>query len=288
MAEDDMARRVEELEAMVAIFSEDEVEVSSDASHCTIRLSPRASLSVHLPHDYPSTTAPTPQLHIPSLPSLSTPPSPPHTGHATSIESLSAELVGMYIQGEEVLFQWAEHVRSVIDAQTSTAGSSPPLAPPEQSDSDAPNGSVFTPQSTRHGQRSRLFGPEAIDASNAVRIHHGELFHPPRSGPAENFQAHVAEVSSLAHVQWMLRELLQDKRIARATHNMFAYRFWDEQLGAQVADNDDDGEASSGQKLASLLDLMGVNGVMVVVSRWFGGTLLGPARFKHIANTARN
>lgn len=46
-------------------------------------------------------------------------------------------------------------------------------------------------------------------------------------------------------------------------------------------------ESMAGQKLASLLELMGTNDVLVVVSRWFGGTLLGPVRFKYIANVAR-
>ena len=50
--------------------------------------------------------------------------------------------------------------------------------------------------------------------------------------------------------------LLRDKRIAAATHNMLAYRFVDER-GVQVSYNDDDGESSSGKKLASLLELTG-------------------------------
>ena len=57
--------------------------------------------------------------------------------------------------------------------------------------------------------------------------------------------------------------------------------------GVQVSDNDDDGESSSGTKLAALLELANVNNVLVVVSRWFGGVLLGPVRFKYIASTAR-
>jgi putative IMPACT (imprinted ancient) family translation regulator len=32
---------------------------------------------------------------------------------------------------------------------------------------------------------------------------------------------------------------------------------------------------------------MGVDGVAVIVSRWFGGILLGPDRFKLICNCAR-
>lgn len=53
-------------------------------------------------------------------------------------------------------------------------------------------------------------------------------------------------------------------------------------------DNDDDGEKGSGAKLASLLQLSNVDNAMVIVSRWYGGTHLGPARFKHIASVARD
>ena len=38
---------------------------------------------------------------------------------------------------------------------------------------------------------------------------------------------------------------------------------------------------------ANLLDLTGAQDVIVVVSRWFGGVLLGPNRFKYIAMIAR-
>ena len=69
---------------------------------------------------------------------------------------------------------------------------------------------------------------------------------------------------------------------------MIAYRFVDrDRGGVQVSDNDDDGESSSGSKLASVLDLTHTNDVIVVVSRWYGGIHLGPARFKYIASTAR-
>lgn len=47
---------------------------------------------------------------------------------------------------------------------------------------------------------------------------------------------------------------------------------------AQVADNDDDGESGAGAKLAALLELMGVQNVFVVVTRWYGGVHLGPDR----------
>lgn len=52
-------------------------------------------------------------------------------------------------------------------------------------------------------------------------------------------------------------------------------------------DNDDDGEDGAGAKLAHLLAMRDDDGVIVVVSRWYGGIHLGPKRFAHIVNVAR-
>lgn len=81
--------------------------------------------------------------------------------------------------------------------------------------------------------------------------------------------------------------LKRDKKVARATHNMYAFRVFDVDRQAQVNDNDDDGENAAGGKMAELLAMMGVNDVIVVVSRWYGGIQLGPDRFRHINNVAR-
>ena len=175
---------------------------------------------------------------------------------------------------------------------------------------------TFTPHSSRFGQRVRHFDAGALDDSAyGVEVVSGASFHPPKSGASEAFQAHVARVRSVGEVQWVLATLLQDKRIARASHNMYAYRLTDER-GVLVSDCEDDGESGSGAKLAScafaehrtplsgahshaimhasrisasrrLLELTRVSNVFVMVTRWFGGIHLGPARFKHIASTAR-
>ncbi|CEP62383.1 uncharacterized protein LALA0_S05e04412g [Lachancea lanzarotensis] len=49
---------------------------------------------------------------------------------------------------------------------------------------------------------------------------------------------------------------------------------------------DDCGEAGAGQRLLTLLEHSGVTNVLVVVSRWYGGTPLGSARFRHITTAA--
>ena len=103
------------------------------------------------------------------------------------------------------------------------------------------------------------------------------------------FQAHVAAVHSIEDVRVALAWLKSDKKIARATHNIMAYRIAvdSSSAGRVLQDNDDDGETAAGSRLAHLLDVLGVQNVLVVVSRWFGGIQLGPDRFKHINNVAR-
>lgn len=49
---------------------------------------------------------------------------------------------------------------------------------------------------------------------------------------------------------------------------------------------DDDGEKYAGRKLVNLLVDMNVAG-SIVVARWYGGVLLGPARFEHIVDVAK-
>ncbi|XP_046751840.1 protein IMPACT-like isoform X2 [Diprion similis] len=52
-------------------------------------------------------------------------------------------------------------------------------------------------------------------------------------------------------------------------------------------DCEDDGETQAGSRLLHLLQIMGVKDAVVIVSRWYGGIQLGPDRFRHINNAAR-
>lgn len=52
-------------------------------------------------------------------------------------------------------------------------------------------------------------------------------------------------------------------------------------------DYDDDGETGAGKKLLELIkNNLNVNNIAVMVSRWYGGINLGPARFKMIKDVA--
>jgi putative IMPACT (imprinted ancient) family translation regulator len=107
------------------------------------------------------------------------------------------------------------------------------------------------------------------------------------------FQAHLCKVYSERDVKDSLHQLLtSSSKIQRASHNMYAWRITDttsREDGRIIIkhDNDDNGEDAAGNKLAFLLDMRKDENVLVVVSRWFGGTHLGPKRFAHIVNVSR-
>jgi hypothetical protein len=54
-----------------------------------------------------------------------------------------------------------------------------------------------------------------------------------------------------------------------------------------VEASSDDGEQYGGSHLLKVLNEEGTVDILVVCSRWFGGTMLGPIRFQHIEKCAR-
>lgn len=69
---------------------------------------------------------------------------------------------------------------------------------------------------------------------------------------------------------------------------MVAYRIAPRDGVALQADVDEDGEFGAGQKMMFLLNQMNALDVVIVVTRWYGGTHLGGLRFKYIAQLSRD
>ncbi|MCJ1245575.1 eIF2 kinase Gcn2p negative regulator [Trapelia coarctata] len=109
------------------------------------------------------------------------------------------------------------------------------------------------------------------------------------------FVARACSVSSPAQAAAYISILLAtDKKLAKATHNISAYRIRNQSSETPghnrelvYQDCDDDGETAAGGRLLHLLQVTDVWGVLVVVSRWFGGVKLGPDRFRVISEVAR-
>ncbi|KZS98580.1 ribosomal protein S5 domain 2-like protein [Sistotremastrum niveocremeum HHB9708] len=83
----------------------------------------------------------------------------------------------------------------------------------------------------------------------------------------------------------------------KASHEMAAWRFMTLKSGKDGlggpedfelrSGSADDGERYGGSKILNIMQKEGVIDAVVIVSRWFGGTMLGPIRFTHIEDCAR-
>jgi len=147
--------------------------------------------------------------------------------------------------------------------------------------------STLLPSNYKDNHSEGLLVDAFVEPEDTVEIISG----PPVTEKKSVFQAHLAlEIKSRHEVARAMQAIADLPKVSRATHNISAYRFTDESKGVPVlvADNDDDGEDGAGVKLAQLLDVMKAHGVLIVVSRWYGGIHLGPDRFKLINNAARS
>jgi len=132
----------------------------------------------------------------------------------------------------------------------------------------------------------RVSGEACDDASAskcAIEIIHGEASVEKKS----TFQSHLAFIDEVDQVSKVMDQLLAVSKLRHATHNIMAYRILSKGGSGYIQDYDDDGETAAGGRLMHLLQIVDAQNVIVVVSRWYGGVKLGPARFSHINNSAR-
>ncbi|KAF2789788.1 UPF0029-domain-containing protein [Melanomma pulvis-pyrius CBS 109.77] len=142
-----------------------------------------------------------------------------------------------------------------------------------------------------HENQSTATGNESAKVTQARDLDLGPeppwTVAPPITEKKSIFIARVALVSSPTQAKSYLSHFLAtDKKAARATHNITAWRIHG-QNEASYQDCDDDGETAAGSRILHLMQLMDVWDVMVVVTRWYGGVLLGPDRFRIINTAAR-
>ena len=332
---DNVERQADEWEALLAIYGDEEgalekisktdwkisltrEAVTGQASSSTSIDDIIATLSFTLPLQYPSSLPPKVSLKAPQW-----------IVDEPRLKQWEAELMELFSPDLEVVIVMVEHIKGLLLELFESGENGGALAMEnvnhdgeivEKAEEDetaiidnfsnATTNSTrtFVPPSSKFHQPTRVFDTAVIDSQHyATIIHAGSPFHPPKSGPAELLQAFVARVHSMEQVEWTLANLLlENKKVAKASHNMYAYRFHQRRPNSTSADNDkeeerngktslllvsdsdDDGEKGSGAKLASLLELTNTMDCIVIVSRWYGGIHLGPARFKWIASVGRD
>jgi len=90
-----------------------------------------------------------------------------------------------------------------------------------------------------------------------------------------------ASVSTRTDVDAVLSALKSDKAYAKATHNTWAAVL---PTGALKAD---DGESGAGMVILRMLERAGLDGHVVIVTRWYGGKKLGGDRFRRVQDATR-
>ena len=109
---------------------------------------------------------------------------------------------------------------------------------------------------------------------------------PPKTYNNSSFQCHHVAVNTQDDIVPALHVLYADSRIARATHNIYAYRL---QNGNSITEHyEDDGEWGAGRVLLNLLKDNNITNRLVCVTRWYGGTHLGKTRFRYIEEAGRD
>ncbi|ORC91318.1 uncharacterized protein TM35_000063230 [Trypanosoma theileri] len=146
------------------------------------------------------------------------------------------------------------------------------------------NSAMANAAAMREAEEEQLLQEHAEREATAVEVWAGT----PINDRKSKFVAHMARVRCEEDVRDVVMHLRQQKSIAEAAHpTIYAYRYIDS-AGVVHQDCDDDGETGAAGRILFLLEQMKVNGYVIVVTRWFGGILLGPDRFKHIMEVSRN
>ena len=104
---------------------------------------------------------------------------------------------------------------------------------------------------------------------------------------ASIFQAHAIKIKNKEEVDFYKKCLLSQKKIKKATHNITIYRYKKEETNQMVEDYDDDGEDGAGFRVLGVIQKMKLLNLFVMVTRWYGGTLLHQDRFKRINDSAQ-
>ncbi|XP_057309546.1 protein IMPACT-B-like [Hydractinia symbiolongicarpus] len=280
MSEANEIRR-NEIEALSAIYGKDFTlhdDETFDLRICCDKEKWWAvTISVLLPTTYPNKDPPIFEIHTECL-------------SGEELQSIYSQLDLLWKEnmGESILHIWTEKIRDMLFEKYETAKlfieSSAEEKERERSLTDLMRGE--SSEDMFHQQQMEEETPRStkkLSDSEVPKIISGETITLKKS----TFQGHVAIVHTLEEVKYVLRKLKENRKVAQASHNILAYRLSGTKENSYIQDYADDGEVNAGGRLLHLLQIMNVENIVVVVSRWYGGILLGPDRFRLISNCAR-
>nr|CAI5828532.1 unnamed protein product [Callosobruchus analis] len=249
---DNIVQQAEEMEALKSIF-ENRLQVDGATGTCSIDITKQVKLYITLVPEYPSQSLPKYDLLAPEL-------------SAEEKHHIEEEFHNLFETqgGEPLIYQMIMVVEEAVQKKENTKLSS-----------------IETEDISQNFDYAEHKAEDSLVA-NHLNIVHGQTITDRKSV----FQAHTCMVNSKEDVKLFMDTLLQNKKIANATHNITAYRI-SLPNGIIMQDCEDDGETKASGRLLEMLQNMKLENIMVVVTRWYGGVHLGPDRFRHINNAAR-
>ncbi|GIY53294.1 protein IMPACT [Caerostris darwini] len=276
--------QAEEMEVMTSIFDKEWKIINLNSYNIDIRNSFKKSVffEVFLPKDYPLNSPPRWEISAPWM-----------RKDAKEELKLILKNVSDENKGECILYALISRIQEFIeDPSTEDNISNNQKYNSTVSENELDSLSIKEPKNQAfpevfHGEciedRKSIFQTHAAADQALPEIFHGECIEDRKS----IFQAHAAKVTSEKQVKKILEKLKKCKKIAAATHNMFAYRI----LGNTkypIQNSDDDGEGRGGNVILTLLQKCEATNVVVIVTRWYGGVHLGTDRFRHICDAAKS
>ncbi|CAG8490066.1 11208_t:CDS:2 [Paraglomus brasilianum] len=264
------------------------INLTSDSTNQTFSSPKSITLTLYFPSTYPSQDPPVYEIN--SL----------YCGTLKIEDEIKKEIhegfKELFIPEEVVIFQWAEWLREYMEGKLDEVESKSRV---DEEDSrnrensginhrDHNDGNINGNHNDESSNVSDLRGDFSTSNADELNLACPSITHgTPLEHKKSVFVAHLAPVNNVNEVKAVREALLSNKKIARATHNILAYRIVLEG-GVILQDNDDDGEDAAGGRLLHLLQILDAKNVLVIVSRWYGGIKLGPDRFKDINNCARD
>ncbi|XP_064791533.1 protein IMPACT isoform X2 [Oncorhynchus masou masou] len=244
----DLQSQIEEVEALSSIYGDEWCVIDEAARIFCIKITDdidypklKACLQIILPHDYPSAAPPVYQINAAWL-------------RGPDRKTLSNSLEELYVEntGESILYLWVEKVREfLLEKSQSTDTVEQPEVRNMATEEEEVADDVEMPDYRNlklNKENVHLFENHSSD-EELPPIKLGGTITERRS----TFQPHLAPVVTPRQVRMVLDKLFENKKIASATHNIYAYRIYCEEKQSFLQDCEDDGETAAGGRLLHLL-----------------------------------
>jgi hypothetical protein len=182
------------------------------------------------------------------------------------LDAIDIGFQSLFQMGEVVLFEWISWLREYLEENVERPNDEEPVEAVTSSiddlnlkedkgeEEEEEKDEIFD-YKKKEIQNSNVEEDEAHDRPTVRSLMGPNVYHaetPPAIFTSEplldrksSFVAHVAEVHNVHEVKVVVAHLLQNKKIAKATHNILAYRITMPD-GKVLQDNDDDGESAAG------------------------------------------